>query len=501
MVMGQAVRQPQISWKMLLLTAFVAVQMAMAPVRQAQAAIPVLLAGLGLFIKTPLGKSAMASLALHVAVLAVEFHNTSSAIPPSSNSEKKLEVKLNPKDPMATPVGWAGASGGNPEPTPPAAGTPSQAYTWTGPTYANYRDVYQSPPQTFGANVSGGITTYCSTRGGVKTSGSWVWSPSSGLGQYITNYECVTGGASVIGSLDGVSCPSGFQVIADQAHTPGNQCRSTTMQTTCPVGYTVSGSTCTLTDAAVVQKPPDGVAEIKRAGNVLYTDARDTADGLPPGVTVESDKVTAVSKDGLKTVTTTIAADGTTKIVSTTARNDGSGKTDQETVNISAPNATTGEVEVLGTSAKVLAGTGTEASTVPDSGGTSDAKDATLHAIKSSIDEIKTAGAADRAAAEALDATSSTVKNQVPESAWTIAGVSLPNQNAYTVASLTGVGDLLPSNDSGQCVTLDVALPVLGAMAINPCPVVKKVAPLVDWMVRVLAVLAAYFIWFGKKES
>lgn len=395
--MDKAIRQ--VKWRLITLVMVLSVQMVAIPVRDANAVIPALLAGLGLFIKTPIGKSVMASLVLHAAVLAVEFHNSASATPPSDDTNKKLEVKLNPKDPMATPAGWTAPAAGNPEPIPPSGASqqvqtgslrvnengnsyatsyasallqcqgryPSSSYPNTTCTSVEAGPSRNIPTSTLTDNANGQVivttqlTMYCDTANGfaLNTSGQ---------------YACVKNG--------------------------------------CPTGYTVSGATCTLSDASVVQKPADGKAEIKRVGNVLYVDARDTADGLPPGVTVAPDQVKVVSNDGQKTVTTKINADGTATVTQDVARTDGSGKTDRTTMDVSAPDGTTGAVEVSGYSQKVLTGTGTQTGTTPETGGTSDAKDSTLQAIKTELqtqtDELKGTGAptmADQAALIAAEKT------------------------------------------------------------------------------------------------
>ena len=466
MVMDKAIRQPQINWKLLGLTAFLAVQLALLPVRQAQAAIPALLAGLGLFIKTPLGKSVIASLAIHAAVLAVEFHNTASAAAPSSDAEKKLEVKLNPKDPMSTPAGWTAGTPANPDPSPPGTGTVVPTVKWN----LSGSGVVGSP-SIASPTAEGATLQYCQS---VGSSNVQVAYSNANAGQFI----CLS--------------PNGA-AWADFVKVNVNGCSA---------GYTYNGTTCVLSNAAIVQKPSDGKAEIKRVGNVFYVDARDTADGLPPGVTVATDKVTAVSNDGLKTVTATIAADGTTKIVSTAARSDGSGKTDQETVNTSAPNSTTGAVEVLGVSAKVLSGTGTEIAAVADSGGTSDAKDSTLQAIKTSIDAAKTADAADRTAAEtAASGQGAALTALKAPGQDTVGGLGLPTQGQFGVSDVGGIANALPSSGTGGCVALDITLPYLGLLHIAPCAVVTAVAPLVNFLVVALGVAGGIFQILGRREE
>lgn len=467
--MDKAVRQKKISLPHLALALVVGWMLATAPIREVRAAIPAL-AAVGMFLRTPLGKSLATSLAIHAAVLAVEFHNSAAAAPPSNDAEKRLEVKLNPADPMSTPPGWTAPSGGSVEPSPPATATPTSGKTWGGhSSWAAWCTAHWSQ----GCWVSGGNNAFSGVLGHAFNPSPTAYN----VGDTFQGY-----------AAPGSGCDGCSATVA------------VTETLTCPTGYVVNASSCVLSNASLVQKPPDGKAEIKRVGNVLYTDARDTADGLPPGVTVTPDKVTFVDSQGGKWETT-INADGTSTTKESKPRGDGSNKTDVTTSAFSAPDPSSGAVELVGQSVQSFSGTGALQSTTPDATGSGDgAKEATLQALKSSTETENAEVEADRVAAETVAGSTGTAINQVPETAWTIAGVTLPNQEAYTVADVSGVGDLLPSN-AGECVNLETTLPYLGAMVINPCPVVQKVQPLVDWMVRALSVIAAYFIWFGRKES
>lgn len=311
----------------LFLTVWLAVGFALLPAREVRAAIP-LIAAAGVFLKTPLGKSFITSAAIHAAVLGIELHDWASgtSVPPDDTT-KRLEVKINPKDPMKTPTGWTAPSGGNVEPSPPSSAGSATALTqW-------------------------------------RLSTSWPWSNSK---QEAGDYWCATSSVqtSIPGAVYSLANSWCYKPSDPSIHTGVSGGWYTQTIYTCPSGYTNTSGTCTLSDATLVQKPADGKTEIKRVANVLYVDARDTADGLPPGTTVTSDTVEFTDSYGDKW-TYKINADGTSTSTQSKPRTDGSGKTDVQTTGYSAPNGTTGAVEVTGASSQVFEGTGSLQSATP----------------------------------------------------------------------------------------------------------------------------------------
>jgi len=447
---------PQVKWRVVAFATWLTVTLALAPLREVRAAIP-LLAAVGMFIKTPLGKSLMTSLAIHAGVLAVEFHNTASASPPANDAEKKLEVKLNPKDPLSTPPGWTAPVAPSVEPTPPTNG---------GSVVVQYR--VSGSTGAWGTTMLQAAQLFCAANFANYAS---VWTGAVG------EYRCLNTSGGMSGYL------------------------SFNTQNTCPVGYVVAGAVCTLSNAAVVQKPSDGKAEISRVGNVLYVDARDTADGLPPNVVATSDTVTMTDTNGAK-YETHINADGTSTVTSTIPRTDGSNKSDRVVTALSAPDPATGAVEVTGASSQVYSGTGAAIAGTPDAAtGSSDAKDSTLQAIKASIDAAKAADAADRSASEAgAAALPGQLTGSAASGQFTVSALGLPSQSQFGVADVTGVGAALPSNN-GDCVALDVELPQMGNLHISPCAVVNAVRPLVDFLMVALGCAGGLFVLLGRREE
>ena len=468
--MDQVLRK-EVNPRLLLLAVVLAVQFVVVPVRQASAAFPAL-AVASMFMKTPLGKSLMASLALHAGVLAVEFHNTSNAgAVPASDADKRLDVKLSPSAPMDTPAGWTPPASGSAEPIAPATATGVSSQNFCLPNFGCRTDKQEV------------ATSYCL---------------DPVLFQYVApanrKFNGWAGGAMVPGTAQGFYCQ-------DVSSSRSVLTMTVSTGTVCPSGYTASGSNCNKTDESAVKKPPKAFAEVKRVGNTFQQDPR-SDDGLPANTTITPTDTEFVDGFGNKW-NMHINADGTSTVTETKARTDGSGKTDQATIALSAPAAGTGAVEVTGYGTKTYSGTGTQQSATPDptGGGTSDAKDASLQAIKGSIDGENTKMDADRtAAATAAAGVAGDLEGRKAAGQDTVAGLGLPSQSQFGVQDVTGIGNALPAN-SGGCVALDVTLPYLGNLHIAPCAVVSAVGPLVDFLVISLGVAGGLFTLLGRREE
>lgn len=83
---------------------------------------------------------------------------------------------------------------------------------------------------------------------------------------------------------------------------------------------------------------------------------------------------------------------------------------------------------------------------------------------------------------------------------WQTSALGLPSMTTYAALDSSAAQGVLPSN-AGGVVTLDVTLPYMGTMTINPAPVVNAVRPLVDFMVVMLSAIAALFAVLKKSED
>lgn len=134
---------------------------------------------------------------------------------------------------------------------------------------------------------------------------------------------------------------------------------------TCPSGYGVSGTECTLTDASQVKKPSNGTCEVIRVGNVFQNDSRDPdCDPSSPTSSVSKDSVGGL---GSNAVTFGAAGNGGT----VTANGDGSanvslsypvtgGNTGTSNIDVGSPSGTT-DGKVTGVANGTQAGQGTKA--------------------------------------------------------------------------------------------------------------------------------------------
>jgi len=466
-------------------------QFTLVPIRQAQAIVP-LVVGAGLAVaETSTGAAFLTSLALHASVLAIGFYAASSSSPPSSGSGKIVDVKLNPKTPLDTPSGWTAPVAPSVEPSAPTPISATAAYTTgnlTGPLGTLSGSACPASSKADCLQWHKDNKTYKNNSGS-----AFNFTYASETGAFAAGAEQVV----IVNSNNGIMAfqPDGSYYYA-----------AFTTAYSCPAGYTVSGANCNKSDENAVKKPSDSKCQIKRVGNVVSYDTRDPdcdSAVVPANVTTTTDTVTVASDDGYRSTAVKVNADGTSTITENIARQDGSGKTDRNVTTLGVPDATTGEAQVTGFSSSVYSGVGTGVAGSPDTptSGGGDAKDSTLQAIKASIDGENTLTDADRAAAESESATHTGELNGAAASGQnTVGGIGLPDSSAYGAPDLSGVGDSLPSN-AGSCVTLDITLPYLGTLHLDPCPVVSVVRPVIDFLTVGLGVLSGIFVFVARREE
>lgn len=308
--------------------------------------------------------------ALGAAILIDNATNT-----PTTINSAPISIRLNPKVPLIVPNGWTAPSGSAVQPVPPTTtlfnnpngGFTDQAY-YSGDQYVGGYPLADSPalmcPTLIGKTIQGG-------------------------NQPITQ-----------STLNGTACNVTFinNASNSQTKTIGNSASF------CPTGYVRTGAdpntVCSVSSPSAVVKPKKGSLEVVRTGNTLAIDPQaNPADKIAsPALTVSSTSATIVGSDGSIT-NVTINTDGTATITQTkpTAT---PGVSNQTKINVSAPDATTGDVTVTGINDQQVSGSGTAANTtpIPSSGGGSAPtidisslnKEVTQAAIKSNTDTIKT---------------------------------------------------------------------------------------------------------------
>jgi hypothetical protein len=247
-----------------------------------------------------------------VAIWAVKFKD--------SGGNDALIVHTNSKSPKPTPSGWTpGAAGA--APVPPGTAAQQQ-------------------------NVTG-----CTSNLGGNQSGAFGPAPGGSI-------ACVQAIDAALGafSFTGITLDPGDQWHANVPETGGTAFGSIATVTACPTGYTVSGGSCTLTNASVVEYPSDGVGQKSSVGGSFSDDTRDPDNAAPSNVTTTAPQVTV--KEGSTTTKIKIEADGSVTI--STSIPNGNGTTSTTTLKTSAPNAgaSDGGVNAIGLSTALTQGEG-----------------------------------------------------------------------------------------------------------------------------------------------
>lgn len=474
-------------------------QFTLYPVRQANAFLP-LAVGLAVPIaQTSAGSAFLQSLAIHATILSIGFYATSggSTPPPNNSADKRLDVKLNPKDLIECPSGWTRAAA----PSIDCVAPSTASTTIIGYRYSNWND---------GSSQIGGLANNTLPTKQAVVDAQWAYAGSR-TNNTANTYTHTFNDSSTC-SIPVGSARKCFNASETYAYigtgTNGTTASTTQFQTMngCPSGYTLSGSTCNKTTESAVVKPTDSKCQITRTGNTMTYDTRDPDCGngvATRNVNITTDTITVASDDGLTSSTVKLNADGTSSVTENKARTDGSAKTDRYVTNLTAPNATTGETAVSGFSASTYSGVGSGVSTDPDLsvGGTSDAKDSSLQQIRGELERENALVDTDRTAANAAaTALPDTLTNAGVAGQYTVDALGLPTQSSYLAPDTSPIGNALPSNN-GDCVALNVDLPYLGSMTIAPCAVVTVVRPLVDFLTISLGVIGGVFVLLGRREE
>lgn len=276
---------------------------------------------------------ALATLAIGSAIMGITFDQTETTSAP-------LVVQVSPAAKLATPEGWTPPAGASSNPTPPTTGA--------------------APTTQYRAGNTGNYFPTADQACASQYSGSPALTAGAG-GQCLQNGEYAGNSFSWSAALR------------------------------CAAGYTLSGSTCTLSDAPSVKKPSDGACGIKRVGNSFSTDLQDPdCATLPAGASVAPNSVTQTKPDGSQK-SVTINPDGS--VTATDSKPDPATNTTQvNTTQVAAPNASgVAAVSGQGTGATNGTGTANSGAPVPTFDKTGLATEGTLSGIKTDTGAIKDA--------------------------------------------------------------------------------------------------------------
>lgn len=374
------------------------------------------------------------SLVLHGAVLAIALNKTSGAATTPTSSQ--LTVKLNPKDPLAIPSGWVA-------PVPPAvAATPPATAAGTN----GYTNPFQSTVYSTAQNAC---------QAGVVNAYGAAYPGSYGVA---TNLNC------------SVRYSSGGEI---------STFNMTSSTTSCGAGYTFISGHCQLSNPAVINEPADGNCQIMRVGNTFSVNSKDpdcaTTNPTMSGAAVGTGTISMMRADG-SVATVSINSDGTTTVAESYP-DVSSAKTNTLTTNYSAPNPSTGEVDLTGISTGSTAGIG--------DGNQGPAKTGDSQLVVDKLTSQDVAAAAAAAANSAL-----------PSNPATVEGLHLPITNPFSSILPSSISNsLMPSNGGGGCIPLTVTLPHMGVMSFEPCAVVDAVRPMVNFLIIALGVISGIGVW------
>lgn len=310
--------------------------------------------GFGLALVTGVATSSLILplVASSVIVGAAISYFTLGGSPGAAQSTSAIIVNVNPKIPLPTPAGWTAPVAPSIQPQPPNGFNASVKYGMT------------EMGVSFISTTASDVCTRLNT---LVPSSTWTYYTSPGF-----NGSCLRSSNGLYYNVGGVEV--------------------------CPTGYTrntvPNPDTCTVTTPGTIVKPADNACQIIRTGNTYATDSfdADCQAGLPPRIGVTTSGVTdqgdTSTGDGYTAAVVTLNADGT--VTATKTKDNGDGTSTSTTVKGSAPDATTGEVKVIGISETQQKGAGTL--TAPDPGPltmpTDYNRETTQAAVKSGIDSL-----------------------------------------------------------------------------------------------------------------
>jgi hypothetical protein len=263
----------------------------------------------------------------------------------------------------------------------------------------------------------------------------------------------------------------------------------------CPTGYTLSGSSCTLTDATVVEKPADTKCGLKLLAHSIAVDPNDPDCAAPElNVVASGDEVNAGTAS--KQVRAHYNADGTATI--TITADTGAGTTATQTYTFGAPGSAPGgatgtgqgATRTNGIASAITPGTGTGTTGDPASTRECGVPGKPMCGVKvdeSGTSDTKGAEAKGQAAVDQVNALKDqAVASQTSKDMTTfgVPGYSAPADDAAKLQLPIGGSDTCTAPTitmRGQTISLD-----------GVCTVTQAIKPILAWA---LSLIAAIYAW------
>ena len=374
----------------------------------------------------------------------------------STKQNSPISIHLNPNTPLVTPPGWT-------PPVPPATQP-------TAPTTSSTTSIYQVAGQTFTTGIQACTSTYNS------------WCSNTGCNSPVyTDTNSTTGMCTAKRNDDGST-------------------KTTTVNKllSCPTGYSLSGSTCNLTNSAAVTKPKKDKMEIKRTGNSFEVDPQ-----INPADIIQSDKlevtptkVTVKHTNGSKSEIT-INTDGTSTLKITEVNNTNN-TTNVYNTNFSAPDSS-GNVQSTGSTTNTFNGTGTATSTTPNTtpstGTTPSLELPTDYNRESTQQEIKDLLKCDdcELPADVSEADQQKINDEIKKSTDMLNDI----EGDYAGFKNLGWSNWVPTFPTGQCspITGDIA----GQhVSWDLCPHVQKLNELIGWLMNLFGAWTLTSMFFRR---
>lgn len=414
----------------------------------ARAVLPLIAGGVALMTEGSMAANGLAALTVGAVAGVIYLGNLQNGQGTEAGSFMEIPLGTSRDRPLSTPPNYTPPANNNSQPVPPSS--ISQTFMWqTG--------------QSGATPIHASATAACN---------AWFGSAVVYVVEADTNAACRDGQYNLIGAV--------YKVAV------------------CSAGYSVSGSSCTLTNAAVVQKPADGRCQILASVSGFTVDPQDPeCSGLAAqtGTSVAPNKISQTKPGTLTNGSVTINPDGSRTIVYSYG-NTINNTTTTTTVNM-VPAAGGQNAQVTGSSVTVVNGTGNLAApAVPTIEFPDDYnREVTQEQIKTGIETLhgdldSTAFAQPAAPVETPSALSLAENKKITDAL----DASVASYDNFKLLDWSTWIPVLPASSCSPFTGSVMGRPV----SIDICPKVAMLNELIGWLLAVYATWSVVMMAFRK---